>query len=155
MFTKTFRFNLTQLIFNYIFRLENDLDHDLKDILLQSTDIDEQLALENTIQNYASFKSQILPFLADFGWEKTPFLSRAILITFVGENELVQGLEQNKMISEYLHLTQDLAGADSVALVHAVIGKITNKIIPEIEIEPESEDESGENEEADFDQQIL
>jgi transcription termination factor NusB len=125
MFTKQFRFNLVQLVFNYIFRLESELSHDLNDVILLSTSSEEKVVLEEIITNFEIYKAKAVPFLSDFGWERTPFLSRAALITFIQESAQVDLPEQNKIIAEYLHLTQDLAGADSVALVHAVIGKMS------------------------------
>ena len=128
MFTKQFRFNLVQLVFNYIFRLENDLSHELNEVILQSTTSEEKKSLENIIKNFEEYKTKAEPFLSDFGWKKTPFLSRAVLITFVNERQYFESTEQSKAIAEYLHLTQDLAGADSVALVHAVIGKMSKTV---------------------------
>ena len=124
MFTKQFRFNLVQLVFNFIFRSENELGHDLEDVLLQTTTSEERVSLASIIENFDIYKDKITPFLHGYGWDKTPFLSRAILITFVAEAVNISKEEQAKEIAEYLHLTQDLAGADSVSLVHAVIGKI-------------------------------
>lgn len=129
MFTKQFRFNLVQLVFNFIFRYENELGHDLGDVLLQTTTSDERVILAKVIDNFELYKNKITPFLLGYGWDKTPFLSRAILITFVAEAENISKEDQAKEIAEYLHLTQDLAGADSVSLVHAVIGKVVEILL--------------------------
>jgi transcription termination factor NusB len=124
MYTKQLRFNLVQLVFNFIFRHENQLSHDLEDVLLQTTTDEEKIITSKIIDNFETYKDKITPHLHGYGWDKTPFLSRSILITFLMEFEETAKADQTKEIAEYLHLTQDLAGADSVSLVHAVIGKI-------------------------------
>jgi len=131
MFTKQLRFNLVQIVFNFVFRVENNLDHSISDIILLTTTSEEKIMLENIVNDYNQSKEKISPFLLEYGWDRTPFLSRAILLTFLEEVKISETDQKPKIISEYLHLTQDLSGADSVSLVHAVIGKIAPNIVNE------------------------
>ncbi len=131
MFTKQFRFNLVQLVFNFVFRKENELGYSIDDIILPTTTSEEKVTLEEIVSNFSNLKERITPFLLEYGWDRTPFLSRAILLTFLEEVNLSDTEQKSKIIADYLHLTQDLSGADSVSLVHAVIGKMVPDIAKE------------------------
>ncbi|GAB4145185.1 MAG: hypothetical protein OHK0017_04530 [Patescibacteria group bacterium] len=128
MLSKETRLNLTKLVFSYIFRSENNLEVDINDLLLASEDPEDNHYFPDIIERLEEYRHEVEVYLSEFGWIGTPYISKAILVMFCFEKmTFLKGQPelQAKVIAEYLHLTQDLAGSECVPLVHAVIGKLT------------------------------
>jgi len=143
MLTKDSRLQLVQLLYAYLFTLENDFEFDLAD--LKQT-LAEAPSLIDPAALYRNHQEKVSQHLTGFGWAGTPMVSRAVLLASC--YELLESKPENsdlqpKIISEYLHLTQSLAGAEHVALVHAVIGKLTNRWLPELAPTEETEDKKS------------
>jgi transcription termination factor NusB len=128
MTLKSTRFNLSQLLFSYVFRTENDLDNDPEIILLTAESDESKILFYEALQNFEFFKTQIASCLSEHKWTTTPYLSRAILICFALEISQGSELETSKLISQYLQLAQELMGPDNVPLIHAVMGKLIDNL---------------------------
>ena len=73
-------------------------------------------------------------------WNKTFPIVKACLFTFLLEKDYLRStqsdVESKEVVSKYIRLSEDLVGGQNVALVHAILSKVTGSSI-ETKTEPE------------------